>query len=241
MTSPASEMSVLSVVDSPVEPSTESGVKHRVFVVDDHPIFRHGIVQVIDSEPEFAVCGEASSATEALTALREAPADIVVLDVSLQGCNGIELIKHLATEHPKLPVLVLSMHDERHYALRALRAGAGGYVMKREHVDNFIGALRRVLAGKIYVSDALAEQLIHQALRGGGSEASSPVDLLSDREVEILQLVGQGRSSRDIAEQLHLSTKTVESHRLRMKEKLGLKSAAELVRFAMSWVEEQQG
>jgi DNA-binding NarL/FixJ family response regulator len=178
---------------------------------------------------------------EALSALREIQPDIVVLDVSLQGCNGIELLKHLATEHPNLPVLVLSMHDERHYALRALRAGAGGYVMKREHVDNFVAALRRVLAGKIYVSEALSEQLIHQALRGNNKEASSPIDLLSDRELEILQLVGQGRSSRDIAEQLHLSTKTVESHRLRMKEKLGLKSASELVRFAISWIEEQLG
>lgn len=213
--------------------------KHRVFVVDDHPIFRHGIVQVINTEMEFQVCGEASSATEALTALREISADIVVLDVSLQGCNGIELIKHLLAEHPKLPILVLSMHDERHYGLRALRAGAGGYVMKREHVDNFIVALRRVLAGKIYVSEALSEQLIQQALHGKNSEAVSPIDLLSDRELEILQLVGQGRGSREIAEQLHLSTKTVESHRLRMKEKLGLKSASDLVRFSMNWVEEQ--
>ncbi|MHA3772776.1 response regulator [Verrucomicrobiota bacterium sgz303538] len=219
--------------------SAETPTKRRVFVVDDHPIFRHGIVQVINSEPDFDVCGEANSASEALAALREIAVDIAVLDISLQGCNGIELIKHLAAEHPKLPMLVLSMHDERHYAVRALRAGANGYVMKREHVDNFITALRRVLEGKIYVSDALGEQLIFQALRGNTTEASSPVDLLSDREVEILQLVGQGRSSRDIADQLHLSTKTVESHRLRMKEKLGLKNASELVRFAMNWVEEQ--
>ncbi len=233
MTSSATETSAPLAIDHSGEHPVGTEVKRRVFVVDDHPIFRHGIVQVINAEQEFEVCGEASSAMEALTALRETSADIVVLDVSLQGCNGIELIKHLATEHPKLPVLVLSMHDERHYAIRALRAGAGGYVMKREHVENLLTALRRVLAGKIYVSENLAEQLIHQALRGTPVEASSPVDLLSDREVE------QGRSSRDIAEQLHLSTKTVESHRLRMKEKLGLKSASELVRFAMGWVEEQ--
>ena len=158
------------------------------FVVDDHPIFRHGIVQLINTEPDFFVCGEASSAPQALSALRTVEADAAVLDVSLQGTNGIELLKQIRAEHPDLPVLMLSMHDEKHYALRALRAGAAGY---------------------------------------------------TDREVEVLQLIGEGRSSREIATDLNLSVKTVESHRLHMKEKLRLKNAAELVRFAADWVAQQ--
>jgi DNA-binding NarL/FixJ family response regulator len=151
-------------VSAPQEAETET--KHRVFVVDDHPIFRHGIVQLINCEGDFTVCGQASSSTEALSGLRGTEADVVVIDVSLQGCTGIELIKHLTAEHPKLPILVLSMHDERHFAVRALRAGADGYVMKRERTEEFIYALRQVLAGKLYVSHALGERLILQAVRG---------------------------------------------------------------------------
>jgi DNA-binding NarL/FixJ family response regulator len=211
----------------------------NVFVVDDHPIFRHGIVQLINSEPDFNVCGEASSAPQALSSLRDVETDIAVLDVSLQGANGIELLKQIRAEHPELPVLMLSMHDEKHYALRALRAGAAGYIMKREDVDTFIGALRKVIAGEVVVSPTFGQELIYRVVQSGNSQDDSPINVLTDREVEVLQLIGQGRSSREIASDLNLSVKTVESHRLHMKEKLRLKSAAELLRFAVDWVAQQ--
>ena len=210
-----------------------------VFVVDDHPIFRHGIVQLINTEPDFFVCGEASSAPQALSALRTVEADAAVLDVSLQGTNGIELLKQIRAEHPDLPVLMLSMHDEKHYALRALRAGAAGYIMKREDVDTFLSALRRVVAGETVVSPTFGQELIYRVVSSENSQSDSPINVLTDREVEVLQLIGEGRSSREIATDLNLSVKTVESHRLHMKEKLRLKHAAELVRFAADWVAQQ--
>jgi len=214
-------------------------VRWNVFVVDDHPIFRHGIVQLINTEPDFFVCGEASSAPQALSALRTVDADAAVLDVSLQGTNGIELLKQIRAEHPDLPVLMLSMHDEKHYALRALRAGAAGYIMKREDGDTFLSALRRVVAGETVVSPTFGQELIYRVVSSETSQSDSPINVLTDREVEVLQLIGEGRSSREIAVNLNLSVKTVESHRLHMKEKLRLKNAAELVRFATDWVAQQ--
>lgn len=212
-----------------------ANARWNVFVVDDHPIFRHGIVQVINSEPDFIVCGEAATAPQALSSLRELEADAAVLDVSLQGANGIELLKQIHAEHPDLPALMLSMHDEKHYALRSLRAGASGYIMKREDVDTFLGALRRVIAGEIVVSSTFGQELIYRVVQCGNNQDDSPINVLTDREAEVLQLIGQGRSSREIADLLHLSVKTVESHRLHMKEKLRLRSAAELLRFAVDW------
>ena len=214
-------------------------MRWNVFVVDDHPIFRHGIVQLINTEPDFFVCGEASSAPQALSALRTVDADAAVLDVSLQGTNGIELLKQIRAEHPDLPVLMLSMHDEKHYALRALRAGAAGYIMKREDGDTFLSALRRVVAGETVVSPTFGQELIYRVVSSETSQSDSPINVLTDREVEVLQLIGEGRSSREIAVNLNLSVKTVESHRLHMKEKLRLKNAAELVRFATDWVAQQ--
>lgn len=223
------------------EQSTDKAnpVRWNVFVVDDHPIFRHGIVQLINTEPDFFVCGEASSAPQALSALRTVDADAAIIDVSLQGANGIELLKQIRAEHPDLPVLMLSMHDEKHYALRALRAGAAGYIMKREDVDTFLAALRRVVAGETVVSPTFGQELIYRVVSSASSQSDSPINVLTDREVEVLQLIGEGRSSREIAGDLNLSVKTVESHRLHMKEKLRLKNAAELVRFATDWVTQQ--
>lgn len=211
----------------------------QVFVTEDHPIFRHGLVQLINSEPDLMVCGEASSGAQALGALRNVTADLLVLDVSLHGANGIEITKQVLAEHPDLRVLILSMHDESLYALRALRAGACGYVMKREGVEVFLDAIRKVLDGKIHVSGAFNDQLICKVVRGAEAGGITPLDLLTDRELEILQLVGAGKSSREIASDLHLSTKTVESHRLHMKQKLGLGTSTELVRFAVDWVGHQ--
>lgn len=215
--------------------------RKQVFVVDDHPIFRRGLAALINAENDLTVCGQAGSASQALESLRHIAADVVVVDISLPGTNGLELLKHLRAEHPKLPVLILSAHDEQIYALRGLRAGAAGYLMKRESDEKFIEALRVVLRGQVYVSSAFGEQLIYKVARGQEEGTGTPLEVLTDRELEILQLVGAGRSSRQIADILHLSVKTVESHRLHIKEKLNLSSAAELVRFAIDWVAQQPG
>lgn len=209
-------------------------VRNRVFIVDDHPIFRQGLTKLILSEPDLDVCGEASSATQAISALREIQADIAVVDISLPGTNGIELIKHLRAEHPRLPILIISAHDEQVYALRALRAGAAGYLMKRESDTILIPAIRRVLSGKVWVSPAFGEQLIYRVAHS--QKGDSPLDALSDREMEILRLIGEGKSSHQIAQALNLSIKTIESHRLHVKEKLNLPTSADLVRFAAEWV-----
>ena len=225
-------------------PPAETHVKTaplRVLLVEDHPIFRHGLRQLIETEADMQVCGEADSAQRALSLLRETEADAAIIDIALPGTNGIELLKHIKAEHPRLPVLVVSAHDEEHYALRALRAGASGYVMKREAADTLIAGLRRVLSGQVHVSKSFGEQLIFQVAHGSGEGTHSPLDRLTDREIEVLELVGNGKSSREIADALHLSTKTIESHRLHIKEKLGCKSSTELVRFAVEWVAQRAG
>ena len=227
------------MVNSTLPEGDTSAKKRQLFIVEDHPIFSHGLVQLISGEPDLEVRGTASSAPVALSELRNHACDAVIVDISLRGTNGLELIKHIRTEHPELPLLVLSMHDESIYALRALRAGAGGYLMKCEDPETFIGGVRKVMAGEVAVSPQFSQQLIFQVLKSNGE--GNPVDQLSDRELEVLDLVGRGRSSRDIAADLHLSIKTVESHRLRIKEKLTLKTAAEMVRFAVEWVNLEKG
>jgi DNA-binding NarL/FixJ family response regulator len=213
--------------------------KRRILVVDDHPVFRVGVVKLLEAEPDLVVCGDVASALEALSALRQTPCDGVMVDISLPGANGIELIKQIKAEHPNMPILMMSMHDESLYALRSLRSGALGYVMKREGPEAMLNALRKVLSGQICVSSAFGEQLIFKMARGQETGSGSPIDNLSDRELEVLHLVGQGQSSHQIATSLHLSVKTIESHRLHIKEKLGFKNAAEMVRFAMDWHAEQ--
>jgi DNA-binding NarL/FixJ family response regulator len=210
--------------------------KRRILIVDDHPLFRHGLSQLINAQDDLAACGEAESAPGALEAIRRLEPDVVVLDISLKGTNGIELMKAIKAERPKLPVLVVSMHDESLYALRALRAGARGYVMKEEALDQVMSAMRKVLSGEIYVSKTMADQLIYKVVSGSDTDSGSVVDRLTDRELEILQLIGQGHSTREIAQELNLSIKTVESHRLHIKEKLKFKTALEMVRFAVEWV-----
>ena len=212
-----------------------SASPYRIFIVDDHPIFRLGLGRLIEREPDFQLCGEAESAAQALSALREVQAELVLVDMVLPGSNGIELIKHLRVEHPELRMIALSALEERDYALRALRAGASGYVMKGETVETLVPAIRKVRAGGLAVSETFGEQLIFKVARGH-ADGESPVGMLSDRELEVLDLVGHGRSTQEIAGALNLSVKTVESHRLHIKEKLGLKSSAEMVRFAIEWV-----
>ena len=189
----------------------------------------------MDEVPDLKICGEAETAQEALDAIRRLRPDGVLLDVSLPGTNGIELIKLALAEHPKLAILVLSMHDESLYALRALRAGAKGYVMKREGTANVVDAIRTVMADAIYVSPKLSERLVFKAIYSSESDLGSPIDRLSDRELEVLQLLGNGRSTREIAETLYLSVKTIETHRAHIKKKLGFKDAGEMVKFAIEW------
>jgi DNA-binding NarL/FixJ family response regulator len=208
---------------------------YRIFVVEDHPMFRKAVVDWLRNEPGFDVVGEASSARMALAELREKEADAAVLDISLEGTDGLELIKHLRSEHPDLRILILSMHDEEAYALRALRAGAQGYVMKREPGETFIAALHQILRGEVYVSPSFGKKLIYRAVQASFNEGADPLAKISDRELEVLRLLGEGRSTREIAEQLNLSIKTVESHRLNLRDKLNLKSSSELVRFAIEW------
>lgn len=212
-------------------------VKVKVFLVDDHPIVRQGITQLINQERDLMVCGDAEVACTALEAIKSKKPDIMVIDISLKGMNGIDLIKNIRTRHPAMPILVLSMHDESLYAERVLRAGAGGYIMKQEATGNVLAAIRRVSRGEIYVSDRLAARMLKKCVTGKSGEGTSPINLLSDRELEVFQLIGQGKGTRQIAKELFLSVKTVESYREHIKEKLKFENAVELVRHAIQWVE----
>ena len=218
-----------------------NGAGKRILIVDDHPVFRHGLSQFIAQMDELTICGEAENSQSALEAMRRHQPDVVLLDVSMPGPNGIEVIKHMLAEQPRLIILVVSMHDESLYALRALRAGAKGYLMKHQALDSILEALRKVIGGGIYVSPQFSEKLVFRAIQGSSSDLGSPVDKLSDRELEVLQFFGRGRSTREIAEALHLSAKTIETHRAHIKEKLGFNSADELVKFAIEWMTATEG
>jgi DNA-binding NarL/FixJ family response regulator len=209
--------------------------KSLIFVVDDHPLMRDGISQLINQQADLEVCGQASSAPEALDALNGIDPDLLLVDISLAGMDGIELIKIVKKRKGQLPMLVLSMHAEALYAERAIRAGAKGYVMKHVSADTLLAAIRRVLAGKIFLSPAMTEKLLEKA---AGSELpgnESPVDCLSDRELEIFKLIGHGLRAQRIAEELHLSIKTVETYYSRIKLKLNIKDASELLQMAIAW------
>jgi DNA-binding NarL/FixJ family response regulator len=195
---------------------------------------------LLDSQDDLQVSGEAENSGGALDAIRRQRFDLVIVDIGLRGsANGIELMKSIKAEHPDLPVLMVSMYDETLYAERALRAGARGYVMKREALDCVLGAIRDVLRGEIYISPSMSKRMIFDHIHGSG-EARSAVERLSDRELEIFQLIGEGRDMHEIAEVLHLSKKTVEAHRANIKEKLGVSSAREVVRYASQWVNQQR-
>jgi DNA-binding NarL/FixJ family response regulator len=209
----------------------------RIFVVDDHPLIRDGLAKLLNGEDDLEVIGSTQNAREAIDAISKLKPDLLIVDVSLEGVNGIELIKNVRVHYESLPVLVVSMHDENLFALRALRAGAQGYIMKRESSSQIVAAVRQVLADGIYLSEALNQQLIYKLVGGRESADDSPIGQLTDRELEVLQLLGHGRSTREIAEELHLSPKTIETHRMHLKEKLSLGTAGDLVRFAVSWVE----
>jgi DNA-binding NarL/FixJ family response regulator len=209
--------------------------KRRILLVDDHPIVRQGLAELIDAEKDLTVCGTADSMNAALEQMPTLKPDLVVVDISLKGSNGIELLKNIKVRYPKMKVLMLSMHDEGLYAIRALRAGASGYIMKQEATEKVIEAARKVLNGEIYLSDKMEKKMMQQLVGGRTARTGSPLEDLSDRELEVFNLIGQGKGTRQIAEELHLSIKTVESHRAHIKEKLGLKSATELVQQAIQW------
>jgi DNA-binding NarL/FixJ family response regulator len=208
----------------------------RIVIVDDHPLFRKGLEQLIHSDGAFAVCGEAGNAAEAMEVIRELDPDLAIVDLTLPGANGIELIKNIRAEFSKLPILVLSMHDESLYALRALRAGAEGYVMKHEAMANVIQAIHEVFSGRPYLSPAMASQIITKFAQGRSQGEVDATERLSDRELEILELIGKGNEVPQIAKALHLSPKTVETHRAHIKEKLNLANARQVARLAVQWV-----
>src|SRR6202049_2410888 len=209
--------------------------KKMVFVVDDHPIVRQGLTLLINQESDLAVCGEAEEMHSALSAILAVRPDILIVDISLNGPDGLELLKNIRISSPRLPVLILSMHDESIYAERALRAGANGYIMKQEATEKVLVAVRRILNGEIYVSDRVANKMLKHYITGAGTLRNSSIADLSDRELEVFRLIGDGHGTRQIAEELHLSIKTVESYQAHIKEKLSLRSARELMQHAIQW------
>lgn len=225
----------------PASAETSASEAKKILIVDDHPLYRHGLTRLLADDGNFVICGEADNAQRALETMRQLRPDGVIVDISLPGTNGIELIKLMLAEQPRLPVLVVSMHDESLYALRALRAGAKGYVMKEETLTQVIDALHRVMTGGIYISPRFSERLVFKVIQSGESDFGSPVDTLSDRELEVLELLGRGRSTRQIADSLHLSVKTIETHRAHIKEKLRCKDAEEMVTFAVEWLAAKEG
>jgi DNA-binding NarL/FixJ family response regulator len=217
----------------PKRPTINSARKHRVLLVDDHAILREGFAELINSHPGLEVCGQAGTAARAIGAVERLKPDLVVVDLSLEGRSGLELVKDLKALHPKLPMLVLSMHEENLYAERALRAGALGYVMKREESRTVLNALETVLRGKVFLSREMSERLLHKVIGGNRQPNVADVGRLSDRELEVFQLIGAGRTTRQIAHELRLSISTVETHRAHIKEKLNLHNPAELMRAAV--------
>ncbi|MEA3213558.1 MAG: hypothetical protein QOE70_6615 [Chthoniobacter sp.] len=230
----------MKTTSAPITDVVTPRAARRVLLVDDHPTFRQGLKFVVAQTGEFDVCGEADTAPAAISECRTLKPDVVIVDVSMPGMNGIELIKMILAETPEMPILVVTMHEETLYALRSLKAGAKGYVMKSEALTSIAEALRRVADGKIYVSPTFGEQLIFKAITAIDEGMGSPVDVLSDRELEVLEKLGKGLTTREIAENLHLSPKTVETHRAHIKEKLKFKDATAMVRFAVDWVSSGQ-
>jgi len=211
--------------------------KARIMIVDDHVVVRQGIAQLVNREADLDVCAEAGNADEARELLKKEKVDLAIIDISLPGTSGIELIKMLNEEHPELLMLVMSMHEESLYSDRAFRAGARGYVMKQEATEKLLQAIRKILNGGVYVSDRMQTIMVQRYLNSGLDDKISFIENLTDREFEILRMIGQGMSVAEIAEKLGRSVKTVEAHRANLREKLGLKRAAELARFAAQWVE----
>jgi DNA-binding NarL/FixJ family response regulator len=218
------------VLDRPVQTA-----KKTVLVVDDHPLMRQGLALLINQQQDMQVCGEAEEAQAAMHAIAHLHPDIMILDISLTGPDGLELLKNIRTTNPDLPVLILSMHDEAIYAERALRARANGYIMKQEATEKVLIAVRRILNGDVYLSERMSNKMLQQYVGGAPSMIQSRIASLSDRELEVFRMIGEGRATREIADELHLSVKTVETYQAHIKEKLGLRSGRELIQHAIQW------
>ncbi len=210
--------------------------KKKLWIVDDHPLMRKGMALTLQSELDFEVVGQSETAEEALSEIPGAEPDLAIIDISLPGMNGIELIKNLQNLVPDLKILVVSRHDEELYAERAIRAGAKGYLTKLEAGDTLVTAVRQILQGGLYLSSTVGNRIIMK-LTSGKQDVDDPIELLSDRELEVFELTGNGLTTREIAEKLHVSVKTVESYRARIKDKMQLESANDLIRAAVQWVE----
>lgn len=218
---------------------TAAPTRKNILIVDDHPMMRDGLAALITAQPDLAVCAQAADAREAMQAIESLRPDLVLMDISLPGKSGLEAIKDIQSLAPGLATLVLSMHDEALYAERVLRAGARGYVMKQEGGKRIMDGIRAVLEGKVFVSEKMSARIMNAFTGRRAAEATSSVESLSDREFEVFQLIGRGRSTKEIADQLHLSVKTVEVHRVNIKAKLQLTTSPELVHYAVRWVESQ--
>jgi len=221
----------------PIKKSAKA--KQRILIVDDHPMMREGLALLIDHEPDLTVISQADSAAQALRLMETAVPDLLLLDISLPDRSGLEVIKDVHALYPELPVLVVSMHDESLYAERVLRAGGRGYIMKQEGGKRLMQAIRQVLEGRIYVSEKMSAKIL-ETFSGHKGDPLSPVENLSDREFEVFQLLGQGRGTREIAQHLHISIKTIEVHRTNIRKKLALSSGSELVHYAIRWTESQK-
>ena len=218
-----------------LNPSVVATRKRRIFLVDDHPLVREGLTNLINGQNDLIVCGEAEDSAGAMTGIAKTRPDVALVDISLKNESGLELVKNLENQFPLVALIVLSMHDEALYAERALRAGARGYVMKRESTKSVLASVRRVLEGGVYVSERVVNSMARRFRSSPKGVETSPVERLSDRELEIFRLLGQGRTTAQIAEDLHLSLKTVQAYCARAKEKFGVSSLGELLRAAIRW------
>jgi DNA-binding NarL/FixJ family response regulator len=219
--------------------SPPAAEKNRVLIVDDHALFREGLQQLIDRDAELMVCGEAAGVADAMEAIARLKPDLVLVDISLGGASGIELIKAIKNDYEELPVLVISMHDESLYAERALRAGAMGYVMKHESSKTVKAAIHKVLQGEMYLSEKMSSAVITRFMRGEKESPASPIETLSDRELEVFRMLGQGKGTRQIAQDLNVTVATINSFRNRIKEKLQLKTSTEVMLNAIQWCREE--
>lgn len=211
--------------------------KARILLVEDHAVVRFGISQLLNAQKDLFVCGEEEEAAKAVDAIKKLRPNLVIADISLKDSSGLELVRNIKASFPRIPVLVLSVHDESIYAEIAFRAGAMGYLMKHEAVGKIVEAIRRVLRGEVYVSETLAAKMVQQHVRGRPNIQEPPISALSDREMEVFQLIGEWKKTREIAQELHLSVKTVEYYREQIKRKLNLKDGGELAQHATAWVQ----
>jgi DNA-binding NarL/FixJ family response regulator len=214
---------------------TPNARRSRVLIVDDHPLVRHGLAALVAGDPRLEVCGQAADPIEAMRLVESSQPDVILIDLSLGSSSGLELIKQVKASAPHVRMLVSSMHDERLYAERALRAGAMGYVHKQSPLISVIDAIHQVLQGAVYISQQMADRMLHRVVHGDGQRENSPLERLTDRELEVFSLIGEGLTTRQVAERLHLSPKTIETHRDHIKAKLKIATNNELVRHAVEW------